>query len=261
MPTCFVMQPFDSGKFDKRFDDVFSPAIRAAGFEPYRVDRDAGVSIPIDEIEAGIDNADICLAEITTDNPNVWFELGYAIAANKDVVLICSDERETNFPFDVRHRTITIYATDSPQDFKNLTNAIERRITALVKRRDQLGQLNTVSSVGKVEGLDQHEVATLVAVAESVDSPSDGLSAFVIRQAMEKAGFTGVATTIGLKHLLDLKMITSFDDEDFNGVTYTSYRLSDRGFEWLADNQEKLVLRRDVRYSRKATLEEEDIPF
>ncbi len=36
MDTCFVIQPFDRDKFDKRFDDVFEPAIRSAGLEPYR---------------------------------------------------------------------------------------------------------------------------------------------------------------------------------------------------------------------------------
>lgn len=33
MPICFVIQPFDSGRFDKRFDDVYKPAIEAAGLE------------------------------------------------------------------------------------------------------------------------------------------------------------------------------------------------------------------------------------
>jgi hypothetical protein len=87
MGTCFVIQPFDGGKFDKRYDDVFSPAIRAADLEPYRVDRDPNVSIPIDDIEKGISASTACLVDITTDNPNVWFELGYAIAAQKEVVL------------------------------------------------------------------------------------------------------------------------------------------------------------------------------
>jgi len=52
MPTCFVMQPFDGGKFDKRFDEIFKPAIEAAGIEPYRTDKDPSVSIPIDEEES-----------------------------------------------------------------------------------------------------------------------------------------------------------------------------------------------------------------
>ena len=41
MGRCFVIQPFDQGPFDKRYDDVFAPAICDAGLEPYRVDRNS----------------------------------------------------------------------------------------------------------------------------------------------------------------------------------------------------------------------------
>jgi len=34
------MQPFDGGDFDSRYEDVIAAAIREAGLEPYRVDRD-----------------------------------------------------------------------------------------------------------------------------------------------------------------------------------------------------------------------------
>lgn len=93
MGTCFVIQPFDKGVFDKRYDDIVKPAITDAGLEPYRVDRDPSSNIVIDDIQNGIINAEVCLAEITTDNPNVWFELGFAIASGKEVVLVCSSER------------------------------------------------------------------------------------------------------------------------------------------------------------------------
>lgn len=93
MPVCFVIQPFDAGKFDNRFDDVYKPAIEAAGLEEYRVDRDPAVDVPIEAIEQGIRNATVCLADITTDNPNVWYELGFALAAGKPVVMVCSKER------------------------------------------------------------------------------------------------------------------------------------------------------------------------
>ncbi len=63
MPTCFIIQPFDNGKFDKRFRDIYRPAIEAAGLEAYRVDEDPGVSVPIDAIEDGIRTAAICLAD------------------------------------------------------------------------------------------------------------------------------------------------------------------------------------------------------
>ena len=75
MGTCFVIQPFDDGAFDKRYDDILIPAIEAAGLTPYRVDRDPIASIPIEKIEEEIRRSDICLADISTNNPNVWFEL------------------------------------------------------------------------------------------------------------------------------------------------------------------------------------------
>ena len=49
---CFVIQPFDGGKFDKRYDDVFAPAINSIpGLNAYRVDKDFGVEVPIDTVE------------------------------------------------------------------------------------------------------------------------------------------------------------------------------------------------------------------
>src|ERR1700692_800949 len=106
MPYCFVIQPFDGGRFDKRFSDVFKPAIEGAGLISYRVDQDPAVSIPIDDIEKGIRGAAVCFADITLDNPNVWFELGYALASKMEICIVCSKERVEKFPFDVQHRSI-----------------------------------------------------------------------------------------------------------------------------------------------------------
>ena len=140
------MQPFDGDVYDKRYEDVFAPGIKEAGLEPYRVDRDSGVSVPIDDIESGIRSAQLCFAEITTDNPNVWFELGFAIAASKDVVLVCSEERKSHFPFDVQHRSIIKYRTGAPQDFVELRNKITKRISALLKKQEEIGQASSSNS-------------------------------------------------------------------------------------------------------------------
>ena len=37
MSICFVIQPFDGGTFDKRYEDIIAPAIKEAGLESYRV--------------------------------------------------------------------------------------------------------------------------------------------------------------------------------------------------------------------------------
>ena len=257
MGKCFVIQPFDGGKFDKRYEDVFAPAIRAVKLEPYRVDRDPSVSIPIDDIEAGIEASDVCLADISTDNPNVWFELGYAIAAQREVILVCSDERTSRFPFDVQHRSITRYSTESSSDFDELRTTIEIRIKATLQRREKLGLVARMQSVTKVQGLDQHHIATLVSVAEEIDGPHDGVSAYRIRQAMETAGFTKIATTLGLKALLDNGMLETFEDQDYNGETFSAYRVTNRGMAWLFENQERFTLKQET----GSTSDEDNLPF
>src|ERR1700722_18181231 len=141
MPTCFVIQPFDNGQFDKLFKGVYSPSIIAAGLEPYRVDQDPNTDILIDAIENGIKNAAVCLADITTDNPNVWYELGFAFAARRPVVMVCSADRKGKYPFDIQHRAIVTYVAQSPQDFAQLTSDLTSRLAAAVKRGETLEDL------------------------------------------------------------------------------------------------------------------------
>ena len=262
MGTCFIMQPFDKGVYDKRYEDIFIPAIEAAGLEPYRVDRDPGVSIPIDEIQAGIKNSDVCLAEITTDNPNVWFELGFAIASFKEVVLVCSSERKTRFPFDVQHRNITRYKTESPRDFEQLKEEITKRLIAILGKGETLSRVAGMPSIADTEGLSHHEMVALVTIAENIDSPSDRVGIYEIKEDMNRAGFTKIAVTLALASLLRKGMIEDTMDSDMNGNEFFLYNISSKGMEWLLQNQDKLVLK--VQKSEAAQVLEkidDDIPF
>jgi len=262
MSTCFIIQPFDDGPYDKRCDDVFVPAIQNADLQPYRVDRDPSASIPIDQIESGIHAASVCLADITEDNPNVWFELGYAIAARTDVVLVCSDKRTKSFPFDVQHRNIIKYSTESSRDFEELRGKITERIQALLTKQEKLGDLETSSPVADVEGLSQHEIVALVAIAQNLETPSGGVSFYLIRQDMEKSGFTKIATTLAFTGLLRKGFIRDIESEDYDGQEYIAYVLEDTGMEWLLANQERFVLRNRPKATKKTVDGDDDaVPF
>ena len=136
MQTCFVIQPFDVEN-NKRYDEVYMPALEEAGVRPYRVDRDPTVTIPIESIEKQIRESDICLADITTNNPNVWYELGFASALGRPVVLICDQARVENLPFDVRHRAVLKYETESPSDFERFRAALVERVVARLNDTDR----------------------------------------------------------------------------------------------------------------------------
>jgi hypothetical protein len=243
MPTCFIIQPFDKGVFDKRFEDVFQPAIKGADLEPFRVDRDPGASIPIEDIEAGIRNAVVCLADITSDNPNVWFELGFAIASGKEVALVCAASRE-KFPFDVQHRNVIMYETDSSSDFESLRDKITKRIRAILSKEARIGAAAQVASpVAPVRGLASHELVALVTVGQNIDDPSDTVSTYVIRKDMERAGFTRIAVTLGLMSLLAKGFVTlreAYDEQ--SDRSFSVYSLTEAGMQWLLNNQDKLKL-------------------
>lgn len=243
MGRCFVIQPFDGGVYDKRYDDVFAPAIKKAGLEPYRVDRDPSVSIPIVDIEKGIQDSDICLAEISTDNPNVWFELGFAIAVQKEVVLVCSSERTSRFPFDVQHRNIIRYTSESSSDFNTLENAIAERAKALLRKEKQIAKIAASSPLADTEGLSQHEIAALATVMQNQFAAEDSVSAYTVRDDMRKAGFTDVAVSLALRLLSRKHFVNSELAYDINGEQYAVYRVNEKGEDWLFTNMDKLVLK------------------
>ena len=142
MPKCFVIQPFDDEN-DRRYDEVYKPALEAAGVEPYRVDRDPSVTVPIEAIEAQIRESDICLADITTDNPNVWYELGFAFAVGRPVVMTCEAEaRVEKLPFDIQHRAVIKYSTASPSGFEQLHAEVVKRVAARLNDTDRTATKN-----------------------------------------------------------------------------------------------------------------------
>ena len=244
MKRCFVMQPFDGGTFDKRYEDVYAPAIQDADLEPYRVDRDPSVSIPIDDIESGIRNSEICLADITKDNPNVWFELGFAIAVPREVVLVCSDERNTRFPFDVQHRNILRYKTESKSDFDKLRSEIAERIQGLLEKERTIGRISNLPPIADAEGLSQHEFVALVTVMQNRMSPEDVVPAYTIKEDMNRAGFNDLGVSLALQGILDKGMVTSAIETVWEeDIRYTAYSVTEEGVRWLMRNQDKLVLK------------------
>lgn len=256
MPTCFIIQPFDGGAFDKRYKEVIEPAIREAGLEPYRVDQDPSTVVPIEDIERGIREAALCLAEISLDNPNVWFELGYAIACGKSVILVCSTGRE-RFPFDIQHRLVIRWANQSLSDFDDLKKKIIQRAKALVMKDSSLQSLSVTTELAPVEGLNQQEMAVLVSLAGNLDTPHDHVSTHLLRRDIEGSGFTKMAAIIGIKSLtgkgfIDYNVYQTDNDED-----YQAYSLTDKGWAWIMANQDRFKM---VKVDPKRVADE-DVPF
>ena len=110
--TCFVMQPF-GGHLGAYYEALFKPAIEKAGLKPMRADDDIFATGKImDQIWRGIHQATVLVAELTSKNPNVFYELGLAHALRKPVVLVSSNEDDV--PFDLRHIRVILYDQTDP---------------------------------------------------------------------------------------------------------------------------------------------------
>jgi nucleoside 2-deoxyribosyltransferase len=235
------MQPFDRGPFDKRYRDVIKPAIKDADMEPYRVDQDPSTQILIESIEKEIRKSKACVAEITTDNPNVWYELGYAIALGKSVVLICSDERDSGFPFDIQHRDIITYSTDSSSDYEILSKEITAKLNA-VSDADETEKIVSVTDQLDLGDLEVKLISVIV--DNKIGSDRDGAFEWSIAGDMESSGYTSVATSIGLRKLLEAGLIDKRTRNTMEGHK-TLYRITDEGHSWMVRNRGKFNIESD----------------
>lgn len=255
---CFVIQPISCKKYDKRFEDVYKPAIEQAGLTAYRVDKDSNVRIIIEDIEGKIKNSVLCFADISIDNPNVWYELGYAFASGKDVVMVC-DESRKDFPFDISHKSIIQYKTESPSDFDSLSNGITSKIKSYLisnKRSEDI----ISSPLKDVEGFKPYETSLLALIVGEHLSDEHGVSVYTIKERMYKAGFNEMATSVGLillrrKELLDIQC-----ERDWNGNEYNVCKLTPSGVDFILNNLDLFDLSQKV-VEQRINEESDDLPF
>jgi hypothetical protein len=269
MATCFVIQPFDKGgPYDRRYRDVLEPAIKDAGLEPYRVDEDPTATVLIDDIEKGIQDAEVCLADITTNNPNIWYEVGFALANGKAVVMVCLDPRPDPFPFDIRHRHIITYSLQSRSDFDKLKTEVTTRLQAQAKKAEKLQTVAAMSEIQNTAGLLNHEIAALVTIFSESRSPDEGYSVYFVKDKMGRSGYTPMAVSLAIEGLLRKDMIERFEAVDREArESYTACRLSPKGIDWLLHNQNRFRLKKNepepVEEDNPAatTVGDDDIPF
>lgn len=133
--TCFVMQPFAAPLGDY-YEKIYKPAIEKAGLKPVRADADIfGTGKIMDQVWDGIRAAKVLVAELTTRNPNVFYELGLAHALEKPVVLVSS--REDDVPFDLQHIRVIYYDLTDPFWGAKLIEKVAENVLSAIKNPEE----------------------------------------------------------------------------------------------------------------------------
>jgi hypothetical protein len=119
--SVFVIMPF-AVEFGDVWKDGIQRAAQDAGFNPIRVDMINRSTNITDDIVASIDKCRLAIVDVTNNNPNVMFELGYAIAKEKKNIII--SQSADYLPFDIRNIRTIVY-TNTWSGIEDLKNRIQ----------------------------------------------------------------------------------------------------------------------------------------
>ncbi len=102
--------PFKN-EFDGVWLNVIKPTVEAQNAKCIRADNIFKVGSILKDILKSIEESDYIIADLSEKNPNVYYELGYAHALKKNVILLTQDI--ANLPFDIRDKRVIKYADTS----------------------------------------------------------------------------------------------------------------------------------------------------
>lgn len=102
----FVVMQF-TPPYNELYSDVIVPVCKELGLTVVRADETFEPGLIIADITQNIIEAKVIIADITPQNPNVYYEVGYAHALNKPTILIA--EKPTQLPFDVSPYRVLFY--------------------------------------------------------------------------------------------------------------------------------------------------------
>jgi hypothetical protein len=189
--TCFVVMGFgektdySSGRvlnLDATYKHVIKPAVEAAGLECIRADEIVHAGVIDVPMYKQLLTADIVVADLSTSNPNAFYELGVRHALRPFTTIVIS-ESQLKYPFDVNHTVIRQYEHlgkdvgfgEAQRFIGVLKDTIEKVL--LQQEKDSpvytyLNDLDPPSAARHAETVAAMAVAALTATAGQPDMPA-----------------------------------------------------------------------------------------
>lgn len=156
---CFVIMPisdvdgYPKGHFNRVYDYIIVPVCKQEGYEPIRADATSKSNVIIVDILRNILECDMAICDLSSRNPNVFYELGFRQAFNMKTVLMKDDQ--TDRPFDVSTIRSINYESSLRIDLVNkaiteLTKALKETNEMSEKEPNSLLKLLSIDNPAKL---------------------------------------------------------------------------------------------------------------
>jgi len=132
-PRAFVVMQF-SETYNEVYSEVIREVCKGYRVQVVRADEMYGPGIIISDIVEQIETSSLVIADVTPQNTNVYFEVGYAHALKKPIVLLA--RRGTQLPFDLAAFRVLFYE-DSIGGKGKLEEGLRSHISAILGEEPQ----------------------------------------------------------------------------------------------------------------------------
>jgi CheY-like chemotaxis protein len=123
--SCFIAMPFN-----KNYNQIFrviKMCVERVNYRCIRVDQQQFTKSIIEKIFTEIDNSKLVVFLAVDQNPNAFYECGYAVALNKEIITIT--DVFTNLPFDIRDRNAIAFG----DNLKKLETQLTKKLIHLTR--------------------------------------------------------------------------------------------------------------------------------
>lgn len=124
-----VLTPFDAA--GQRVHDTVSRALSELGIVVFRLDAVDTGAIWANAITDAIRSADFLVADLSHQNPNVIYEIGFAHALRKPTFILMSSDSKASLPSDLAGYQYIVYDADN---MRSLSDDLRRATKGLIAR-------------------------------------------------------------------------------------------------------------------------------
>lgn len=123
---CFFICPFGNPEVDRNYRLVIKPRIEKYQFQIERVDEIEHSKTITEVILSRIRRAQFVVADLTETRPNCYYEVGYAQALGKPVILLAKEGTE-------RHFDLSAFKWNYWRSVDDLLEVFDRTVDAVIK--------------------------------------------------------------------------------------------------------------------------------